>query len=96
MLRADAVQNHASRLALARLHFIQSALDAADGVQRVLVGGGVLHNQFRPAVHGEHHRSAGAFEPLEVRLGVALKIRQRPDVLQGNHNIQFTVLTMLN
>ena len=96
MLGADFIECLAERFAGAFLHRIQPALDAANGVQRLLVGGGVLHDQFRPAVHGEHHRSAGAFEPLEVRLGVALKIRQRPDVLQGNHNIQFTVLTMLN
>jgi hypothetical protein len=31
-----------------------------------------------------------------MRLGVALKIRQRPDVLQSNHSIQFTVLSMLH
>jgi hypothetical protein len=30
-----------------------------------------------------------------MRLGVALKICQRPDVLQGNHNIELNVLTML-
>jgi hypothetical protein len=30
-----------------------------------------------------------------MRLGVALKIRQRPDVLQGNHVIELNVLTML-
>jgi hypothetical protein len=30
-----------------------------------------------------------------MRFGIALKIRQRADVLQGNHNIQFTVLTVL-
>ena len=39
---------------------------------------------------------AGVFEPAQMRLGVALKIRQRPDVLQGNHNIELTVLTMLH
>jgi hypothetical protein len=30
-----------------------------------------------------------------VRLGVALKICQRPDVLQGNHDIELNVLSML-
>jgi len=94
MFSPEAIENFACRFAFARLQFIEAALDAADGVQHVLERGGVLHNQFRPAIDGQNRRAAGGFEPLEMRLGVALKIRQRADILQGDHNMKFTALTM--
>ena len=74
---------------------VQTALDAANRVERFLVGGGVLHNQFRLAVDSEDFRPPAAFEAAQMRPRVALKIRQRADVFDSNNNIEFNVLTML-
>ena len=95
MFGANFIKGLAERLARAGLHFIQPALDAANRVERVFKRGGVLHNQLRPAVDRQHDRTPAALEPAQMRLGVALKIRQRPDILQGNHDIEFNVLSML-
>src|SRR6185312_5024574 len=83
---ADFIESFAEWLACTLFHFIQAPLDAANGVEHVLIGGGILNNQFRLAVDGEHFRTSGAFEAAQVRLGVALKIRQRTDVFHGDHS----------
>jgi len=95
MLGPNAIQDFARRLTFAGPQFIQAALETADGVQLVLERGGILDDQFRPAIDGQYRRTIGGLKPLEMGLGVALKVRQRADVLQSNHNMEFTVLKVL-
>ena len=77
----------ACRFTLACSRFIQTALDAANGGQSFFIGGGILDDQFSPAIDREDFRPAGVFKPPQMRFGIALKISKRSDVGQGNHNI---------
>ena len=52
MFGTDFIERLPERFAGACLFFIKPSLDAADGVQHVCKRGGILHNQFRPAIYG--------------------------------------------
>ena len=66
------------RTALAQIDRSQPLLDRLDGfqplrqVQQLLIGFGVLDDDFRLAVHGQHERMAVLFQSVEEFRRVAL------------------------
>jgi hypothetical protein len=84
------------RRCAASLHIGQAALGAFKGfelvdlIQKFLVCGGVLHNQFRLAIDGEHDWVAGPAHPGDEVAGVALEVAERMDILtdvDGGHEV---------
>ena len=72
---------------VASVHIGQAAIDAFEGlefidlVEELLVGGGVLHDEFRFSVDREHQRMAGLTHPGKKLTGMALEIAEGMDVL---------------
>jgi len=95
MPNPEALQHLAGRLALAGFHLFYSALNSANRVYRFLKSLRVLNDQFCFAVDGENFWTSSLFKTAQMGARIPLEICQRADVLQVDHNIQFTVLTMI-
>jgi hypothetical protein len=53
-------------------------------MEKLLIAGGILNDNFCTAVHREHHWRFGALEVRYVDLGVPLEVGYRSNLIQVN------------
>jgi len=63
---------------------LEDTLGAFNRAKQPLIRCRRLHDQHRLPIDRQHRRPAAALEPLQLRLGMAVKIRKRFDVLDSD------------